>query len=57
VVVAENAWVEHTRIQREGEQAFHVGLTHIAQERDSHYPQLQLRHGRAISRGTTCGAT
>jgi Fe-S cluster assembly protein SufD len=50
VVVAENAWVEHTRIQREGEQAFHVGLTHIAQERDSHYRNFSFAMGGAIAR-------
>ena len=50
VVVAENSWVEHTRIQRESEQAFHVGLTHIAQERDSHYRNFSFAMGGAIAR-------
>jgi len=50
VVVAENAWVEHTRIQREGERAFHVGCTHVAQERDSHYRNFSFAMGGAIAR-------
>ena len=50
VVVAENAWVEHTRIQRESEQAFHVGLTHVSQERDSHYRNFSFAMGGAIAR-------
>jgi hypothetical protein len=28
--------VEHTRIQRESESAYHVGLTQVDQQRDSH---------------------
>ena len=50
VVVGENAWVEHTRIQRESEKAFHVGLTHIVQERDSHYRNFSFAMGGAIAR-------
>jgi Fe-S cluster assembly protein SufD len=50
VVVAENSWVEHTRIQRESEQAFHVGCTHVAQERDSHYRNFSFAMGGAIAR-------
>jgi Fe-S cluster assembly protein SufD len=50
VVVAENAWVEHTRIQRESEQAFHLGLTHVSQARDSHYRNFSFAMGGAIAR-------
>jgi Fe-S cluster assembly protein SufD len=50
VVVAENAWVEHTRIQREGESAFHIGCTHVAQARDSHYRNFSFAMGGAIAR-------
>ncbi len=50
VSVAENAWVEHTRIQRETEEAFHLGLTHVAQERDSHYRNFSFAMGGAIAR-------
>jgi Fe-S cluster assembly protein SufD len=50
VVVGENAWVEHVRIQRESEQAYHVGLTHVEQARDSHYRNFTFAMGGAISR-------
>ncbi len=50
VVVAENAWVEHTRIQREGESAFHIGCTHVAQARDSHYRNFSFAMGGALAR-------
>ena len=44
------AWVEHTRIQRESEQAHHVGLTHVDQQRDSHYRSFSLAMGGALAR-------
>ena len=50
VVVGENAWVEHVRIQRESERAYHVGLTHVEQARDSHYRNFTFAMGGAISR-------
>jgi len=50
VAVAEGAWVEHTRIQRESERAYHVGLTHVDQQRDSHYRSFSLAMGAAMSR-------
>jgi Fe-S cluster assembly protein SufD len=50
LVVAENAWVEHVRIQRESEKAYHVGLTHVEQARDSHYRNFTFTMGGKISR-------
>jgi Fe-S cluster assembly protein SufD len=50
VAVAAGAWVEHTRIQRESEHAYHVGLTHVDQQRDSHYRSFSLAMGGALSR-------
>jgi Fe-S cluster assembly protein SufD len=50
VAVAGGAWVEHTRIQRESEHAYHVGLTHVDQQRDSHYRSFSLSMGGALSR-------
>jgi Fe-S cluster assembly protein SufD len=50
VVVGENAWIEHTRIQRESEAAYHVGLTQVVQARDSHYRSFTLAMGGAIAR-------
>ena len=50
VAVGPGAWVEHTRIQRESERAYHVGLTHVDQQRDSHYRSFSLAMGAAMSR-------
>jgi Fe-S cluster assembly protein SufD len=50
VTVGENAWVEHSRIQRESESAYHIGLTEIAQARDSHYRSFTLSMGGALAR-------
>jgi Fe-S cluster assembly protein SufD len=50
VVSGEGAWTEHTRIQRESEDAYHVGLTHVDQARDSHYRSFTLAMGGAIAR-------
>jgi Fe-S cluster assembly protein SufD len=50
VVVGASAWIEHTRIQRESEQAYHTGLTHVEQERDSHYRSFSLAMGGALAR-------
>jgi Fe-S cluster assembly protein SufD len=50
VFSGENAWTEHTRIQRESERAYHVGLTHVDQARGSHYRSFSLAMGGAIAR-------
>jgi len=50
VAVAAGAWVEHTRIQRESERAYHVGLTQVDQQRDSHYRSFSLAMGAALAR-------
>ncbi len=50
VTVGEGAWVEHSRIQRESESAYHMGLTQVEQSRDSHYRSFTLSMGGAIAR-------
>jgi Fe-S cluster assembly protein SufD len=50
VFSGEDAWTEHTRLQRESEQGYHIGLTHVAQARGSHYRSFTLAVGAAISR-------
>jgi Fe-S cluster assembly protein SufD len=50
VSLGANAWLEHTRIQRESEQAFHIGLTHVDQQRDSHYRSFSMAVGGALAR-------
>jgi Fe-S cluster assembly protein SufD len=50
VVLAPNAWLEHTRIQRESETAYHIGATYVHQSRDSHYRSFSLAMGAALAR-------
>jgi len=50
VVSGEDAWTEHTRIQRESERAYHMGFTHVDQARGSHYRSFTLAMGGAIAR-------
>jgi Fe-S cluster assembly protein SufD len=50
VALGANAWLEHTRIQRESEAAYHVAFSHVHQDRDSHYRSFALAMGAAISR-------
>ncbi|CAN5848792.1 Fe-S cluster assembly protein SufD [soil metagenome] len=50
VAAAAGSWLEHTRIQRESERAHHVGLTHVDQERDSHYRSFSMAMGGALAR-------
>jgi Fe-S cluster assembly protein SufD len=50
VVVAEGARVEHLKIQRENERAYHVGTTHIHQDRDSRSISHSVSLGGAIAR-------
>jgi Fe-S cluster assembly protein SufD len=50
VSAAAGTWLEHTRIQRESERAYHVGLTQVDQERDSHYRSFTMAMGGALAR-------
>jgi Fe-S cluster assembly protein SufD len=50
VSAAAGSWLEHTRIQRESERAHHVGLTHVDQQRDSHYRSFSMAMGGALAR-------
>lgn len=50
VALGANAWLEHTRIQRESERAYHVAATHVHQERDSHYRSFSMAMGGALAR-------
>jgi Fe-S cluster assembly protein SufD len=50
VAAAAGSWLEHTRIQRESERAHHVGLTHVDQQRDSHYRSFSMAMGGALAR-------
>ncbi len=48
--LAENAEVRHTRVEREGAEAFHIGKTAIAQARDSRYTCNAISFGAKLSR-------
>jgi Fe-S cluster assembly protein SufD len=50
VWTGQQAWVEHTRMQRESEAAYHVGFTMAEQERDSHYRHFSMAMGAAMAR-------
>jgi Fe-S cluster assembly protein SufD len=50
VATAAGSWLEHTRIQRESERAYHIGLTHVDQQRDSHYRSFSMAMGSALAR-------
>jgi Fe-S cluster assembly protein SufD len=45
-----NSWVEHTRIQRESEAAYHLATTQAEVSRDSHYRSFSLAMGAALAR-------
>lgn len=48
--VGENAQVSHTRVMREGVEAFHIGKTAVTQARDSRYTCNALAFGGKLSR-------
>lgn len=64
-VLAEGATLNHYKLQREGEQAYHVGHIEVEQGRDSHYVSFSFAIGSALARsniytrlaGEGCGAT
>jgi len=45
-----NSWMEHTRIQRESEAAYHVATTQVEVHRDSHYRSFAMAMGAALAR-------
>lgn len=49
-VVADNARLQHLKIQRESEAAFHVGTTEVRQGRDSVYTSFSFAAGGRLSR-------
>jgi Fe-S cluster assembly protein SufD len=50
VVLGAHAWLEHSRIQRESESAYHIAFSHVHQAEESHYRSFSLAMGGAISR-------
>jgi Fe-S cluster assembly protein SufD len=49
-VIAPGAFLEHTKIQRESEQAYHVGTTHLHQDRESRSESFSVSFGAALCR-------
>jgi len=49
-VVGDGAFLEHTRIQRESEQAFHIGTTHLSQGQNSRVMSYVVSFGGAVAR-------
>lgn len=50
IAIAENAEVRHTRVQRDGYAAFHIGKTAVSQARDSRYSCTAVHLGAKVSR-------
>jgi Fe-S cluster assembly protein SufD len=50
ISVGAGAWVEHSRIQRESEAAFHTGFTQVSQDRGAHYRSFSLAMGGLLAR-------
>jgi Fe-S cluster assembly protein SufD len=48
--LAENAQINHTRLQRDSQQAFHIGKTAVSQARSSRYTCTALSFGAQLSR-------
>lgn len=48
--ISENSIVDHYRLQRESEDAYHIANLEVAQERDSRYTSHSLALGGALSR-------
>ncbi|GAB4341330.1 MAG: Fe-S cluster assembly protein SufD [Cyanophyceae cyanobacterium] len=50
IAIADNARINHSRIQREAANAFHIGKTAVLQGRDSYYGLTTISTGAAIAR-------
>lgn len=50
VVMEQSAVIQHYKIQRESEAAFHMGDHHLSQKRDSHFDSFNFAVGGRLSR-------
>ncbi len=48
--LGENAQINHTRIQQEADNAYHIGKTAVSQARNSHYTLTEINFGAKLSR-------
>ncbi len=52
VFLGENAQINHTRLQKESDTAYHIGKTAVSQQKDSRYTLNEINLGGKISRHT-----
>ena len=52
VWLGENAQINHTRLQKESNTAYHIGKTAVNQKRDSRYTLTEINFGAKLSRHT-----
>lgn len=52
VWLGENAQINHTRLQKESNTAYHIGKTAVTQKRDSRYTITEINLGAKLSRHT-----
>ena len=50
VFLGENAQINHTRLQQEAPDAYHIGKTAVSQQRDSRYTLTEINLGGKLSR-------
>ena len=50
IYLQDNASINHTRLQQESEQSFHIGKTVVSQARDSRYTINEINFGAKLSR-------
>ena len=50
VFLGENAQINHTRIQQESKEAYHIGKTAVSQQRNSRYTLTEINLGAKVSR-------
>lgn len=50
VFLGENAQINHTRLQKESNTAYHIGKTAVSQKRDSRYTLTEINLGGKLSR-------
>jgi len=50
IVLAENAIVDHYKIQRENKSAYHIAVTQVNQKKDSNYTSNSFSYGSALAR-------
>ncbi|MCK6541825.1 Fe-S cluster assembly protein SufD [bacterium] len=53
IIVAENAVVDHARIQNESVKGYHISLTRLRQARSSNFMTTNITFGAALSRNLT----